>query len=201
MAFCNSCGTVMEAGAKFCPKCGAAAAAVAGAPANMSSPPAQSSGALKVILIVLAVVAGLGILSMGTCAFLVHRAVHRMHVREENGNVHVETPFGTVDSTQDSSEAARNLGIDLYPGAMVAKDGSANMTIGNIHTTTVELDTNDAPGPVNDFYKAKFPNASVTSAQGDHYTIVAGDKHDMVTITIEPSDGKTRIHIAKITGK
>ena len=138
---------------------------------------------------------------MGTCAFLVHRVIHRTHVRDENGNVHVETPFGTVDSTEDPGEAAKNLGVDLYPGATVAKNGSANMTIGSMHTATVELDTSDSPSAVNDFYKSKFPNATVMSAQGDHYSIMAGDKNDMTTINIEPRDGKTRIHIAKITGK
>ena len=59
-----------------------------------------------------------------------------MHAREQDGNVHVETPFGTVDSTQDPAEAARNVGVDLYPGATVAKDGSSNMTIGGMHTAS-----------------------------------------------------------------
>lgn len=208
MAFCNSCGTALEAGTKFCPKCGAAAtgpavpSASAGSAGSLApAVPAQSSGALKVILIVLAVIVGLAILSMGTCAFLLHRAVNRMHVREENGNVHVDTPFGTVDSTQDPNEAARNVGVDLYPGATVARDGSANLTIGGMHTATVELDTNDPPSAVNDFYKSKFPNATVMSARGDHYTIMSGDKNNMTNINIEPRDGKTRIHIARITGK
>src|ERR1019366_9764925 len=140
MAFCNSCGTAMEAGAKFCPMCGAAPSTAAGAVSGVPAAPAQGSGALKIILIVLAVIVGLGILSMGTCAFMVHRALHRMHVRDHDGNVHVETPFGTVDSTEDPNEAARNVGVDLYPGATVAKEGSANMTIGSMHTATVTLD-------------------------------------------------------------
>jgi hypothetical protein len=191
----------MEAGAKFCPKCGAASSTAAGAASGVPAAPAQGSGALKIILIVLAVIVGLGILSMGTCAFMVHRALHRMHVREQDGNVHVETPFGTVDSTEDPNEAAKNVGVDLYPGATVAKNGSANMTIGSMHTATVELDTSDSPSAVNDFYKSKFPNATVMSAQGDHYSIMSGDKNNMTTINIDKRDGQTRIHIAKITGK
>jgi zinc-ribbon domain len=209
MAFCNSCGTALGAGAKFCLKCGAPAPAGA-APAASSQPPtataapaapAQSSGALKIILIVLAVIIGLGILGAGTAAYFVHRAVSKFHMENKDGNVHVETPFGSVESTQDPNEAARNVGVELYPGATVAKDGSANMTIGGMHTASVELDTSDPPSAVNDFYKSKFPNASVMSAQGDHYTLMTGDKNNMTTITIEPRDGMTRIHIAKITGK
>jgi zinc-ribbon domain len=207
MAFCNSCGGALEAGAKFCPKCGSAVPAggmatpgtVSGTPAPAA--PAKSSGALKIILIILAVIIGLGILGAGTAAYFVHRAVSKFHVREKNGNVHVETPFGSVESSQDPAEAARNVGVELYPGATVAKDGSANMTIGGMHTSSLELETSDPPSAVDDFYKSKFPNASMMSAQGDHYTIMAGDKNNMTTITIEPRDGMTRIHIAKITGK
>jgi hypothetical protein len=209
MAFCNSCGSAIEAGVKFCPKCGAAASAVvaptSATPAYAGSPvsaaPAQSSGALKIILIVLAVIVGLVILSMGTCAFMVHRAVSRMHLREQDGNVHVDTPFGSVDSTQDPAEAARNVGVDLYPGATVAKNGSANLSIGGMHTATVELETNDPPSAVYDFYKSKLPSANVMSAQGDHYTVMSGDKNNMTNISIEPRDGKTRIHISRISGK
>ena len=123
MAFCNSCGTAMEAGANFCPKCGAASSSVPGAGSGASAvsaapaAPAQGGGAVKIILIVLAVVVGFGILSMGTCAFMVHRAMHRIRVRDQDGNVHVETPFGTVDSNEDPDIAAKNVGVDLYPGA------------------------------------------------------------------------------------
>jgi hypothetical protein len=213
MAFCNSCGGALEAGAKFCPKCGSTVPAGAGSPAPGPTPgsvsagpaapvaPAQSSNALKIILIVVAVVIGLGILGVGTAAYFVHRVVSKSHVEDKNGNVHIETPFGTVESTQDSKEAARNIGVELYPGATVAEDGSANMTIGGMHTASVELETSDAPSAVNDFYRSKFPNANMMSAQGDHYTIVSGDKDNVTTITIEPKNGMTRIHITKVTGK
>ncbi len=208
MAFCNACGNAMDAGAKFCPKCGAAtvpAASVAppvpgGQP--MQAVPKQNSGALKIILIVLAVVIGIGILSLGVAGFFIHRAVSRFRVEnDKNGSVHVDTPFGTVDSSQDPADAARNVGVDLYPGATVTKEGSANMTIGGMHTATVTLETSDSPSAVSDFYKSKFPNATIMSSQGDHYNIMAGDKNNMTTINIDSREGKTKIHIAKITGK
>jgi flagellar basal body-associated protein FliL len=208
MAFCNSCGGALEAGAKFCPKCGSAvpastAASAPPAPAAQAAQaaPAKSSGALKIILIILAVIIGLGILGAGTAAYFVHRAVSKFHVDEKNGNVHVETPFGSVESSQDPAEAAKSVGVELYPGATMAKDGSANMTIAGVHTASVELETSDSPSAVNDFYKSKFPKASMMSAQGDHYTIMTGDKNNLTTITIEPEDGMTHIHISKVTGK
>ena len=205
MAFCNSCGSSMEAGAKFCPKCGtpapavAAGAATPAAAAAAPAAPAQSSSALKVILIVVAVLVGLFIMGAGAVGFVAWRIAHRTHVVSRNGEVKVETPFGSVESNENPSQAAISVGVELYPGATVAKGGSANMTIGNIHTATVQLETSDSPATVNEFYKAKFPNASVMSAQGDHYSIMSGDKNNMITINIEPQDGMTRITIAKVT--
>jgi hypothetical protein len=195
----------MEAGAKFCPKCGAASSggAPAAAPVVSSAPaaPASGGGALKIILIVLAVIVGLAILSMGTCAFLVRRAIHRVHVREHDGQVHVDTPFGSVDSTQDPDEAARNVGVDIYPGATVLKNGSSKVNIGGMHTATVLLESDDSPSAVNDFYKSKFPNATTTSSENGRYSLMAGTQDNLTTINIEPRGGKTQIHIARITGK
>ena len=89
MAFCNACGATVEPGAKFCPKCGAAvpAAAVAStAPAT----PAQSN-ALKVILIVVAVVVGLCILGVGTATFIGWRIARHTRVENNGGKVRVES--------------------------------------------------------------------------------------------------------------
>ena len=206
MAFCNSCGSNVEAGARFCPKCGAPASP--GAPAATSSavslplaPPAKSSSALKIILIVVAVIVVLGIVGMGSFAFMVHRLVTRSHTETlKDGSVKVETPFGTVESTQDPNQAARNVGVDVYPGATLRKNGSANVAFGNIHSATAEFESDDPVASVAAFYGSKFPAANVTSS-ADRTTILAGDKGNMTTIIIEPQGGKTRIHIAKITGK
>ena len=114
MAFCNACGATVEPGAKFCPKCGAAvpAAAVASTPAT----PAQSN-AVKVILIVVAIVVGLSILGIGTATFIGWRIARHTRVAQDGDRVRVETPFGTVESNNNPDETARNLGIDIYPGA------------------------------------------------------------------------------------
>ena len=148
-----------------------------------------------------AVIIGLGILGAGTMAFLVHRAISRTHLRERNGEMRLETPFGTVESTENPEQAAQNVGVDIYPGATVVKGGAANMTIGGMHTAAVEFESNDPAATVADFYKSKFPNANFMSSNEGQYTILAGDKNNLTTITIEPKEGKTRIHVAKVTGK
>jgi hypothetical protein len=197
MAFCNACGGTVEPGAKFCPKCGAAvpAAAVASAPAT----PAQSN-ALKVILIVVAIVVGLSILAIGTATFIGWRVARHTRVEQNGGKVRVETPFGTVESNDNSDEAARNLGIDIYPGARARKSSAANVTMGAMHTVAAEFETDDPPERVADFYKRKLPHANIAVSDEKQYTIISHDKKNMFTINIEPQDGKTLIHIANISG-
>ncbi len=210
MAFCNSCGATLDGGAKFCTKCGAtqpigkASSATPSSPAPAAAPLAtapKNNNALKIILIVVAVIVGLGILGAGTVAFFVHKAIRGSHVRHDGENVRVETPFGTVQSTTDPDEAARDLGIDLYPGATVVKGTSSKMNMGNMHTAAADFETGDSPSAVADFYKSKVPGANVISSESDHYAIISTDKKNMLTINIEPKDGKTRIHIAKVSGK
>jgi tRNA threonylcarbamoyladenosine modification (KEOPS) complex Pcc1 subunit len=203
MAFCNSCGATLTTGARFFPKCGgavpvaAAATPVTASPAPAASP--QGSGALKIILIVVAVIVVLGILGVGTLAFIVRRIAHNSHIEKRDGNVRVETPFGTVQSTNNPDEASRNLGIELYPGARVLKGNTA--TIGGMHTVDAEFESDDSAEKVMAFYASKFPNANVTTKDQNRYSIVSTDKKNLITIHIEPEDGKTRITIANVSGK
>ena len=208
MAFCNSCGTTLDAGTRFCPKCGASvpmAGAVATPPVPaapttpVAHPPAQGGGVLKIILIVIGVIFLLGILGIGTLIFVVRRVAHNSHIQNKDGNVRVETPFGTVQSTSNPDEAVRNLGIDQYPGAKVIKGNSA--TIGGMHTVDAEFESNDSPDKVMAFYASKFPNANVSNKDTDGYTIVSTNNNNLITIKIQSEDGKTKIKIANVSGK
>jgi hypothetical protein len=207
MAFCNSCGATLDGGAKFCNKCGttqpgsAAAAPVFTSPGAAPGTAPKNSGALKIILIVVAVIVVFGILAVGAFSFFAYRIATHSRVHNENGNVRVETPFGTVDTSTNPGEAARNLGIDVYPGAEVVKGTTSDMTMGNMHTATADFETSDPASTVAEFYKSKVPNANVVSSSSDHYAIISTDKKNMLSINIEPKNGRTRIHIAKISGK
>ena len=206
MAFCNSCGATLDPGAKFCNKCGTTQPGAASAPAapvftGAAPAPSQNSSALKIILIVVGVIVVLGILGIGTVSFIGYRIAKHSRIHNEDGNVRVETPFGTMNTSTDPEDAARNLGIDLYPGARVIKGTTSNMTMGAMHTAAAEFESDDPVNTVGEFYKSKLPNASAISTAGDHYSIISTDKKNMITINIEPKDGKTRIHIARVSGK
>ncbi len=202
MAFCNSCGTNLQSGARFCPKCGASQPVSGTTPvADAAAPPTppQGSNALKIILIVVAVIVVLGIVGMGTVAFIGWRIARHTRVHEQNGNVRVETPFGTVESTNNPDQAASNLGIEVYPGARVLKGNTAAM--GGTHTVTAEFESDDPPDKVAAFYKSKLPTANINVSDQDHYTIVSTDNKNLITINIEPQDGKTHIHVTSLSGK
>jgi len=208
MAFCNSCGTTLDPGAQFCTKCGAtqpigkAASSLPVSATPVPPPPVQkNSNALKIILIVVALIVGIGVLGVAAVSFIGYRIATHTRVRNHDGNVQVETPFGSVQTSTDPDEAARDLGIDSYPGAAVVKGSTSRMNMGNMHTAAADFESSDPPGTVADFYKSKVPGANVISSENDRYTIISTDKKNMLTISIEPKDGKTRIHIARVSGK
>ena len=202
MAYCNSCGANLEAGAKFCPKCGSSQLGAASAPAKpvtASTSSSQGTNTLKVVLIVIAAVVVLGSVAIGTLTLIGLRIARHSHVTQNGGIVHVQTPFGTVNT--NVGDVAKDLGVDIYPGAHMLKSNAANVQIAGVHTVAAEFETDDPASKVADFYKAKFPDANVNVSEQDHYTIVSTDKKNLVTINIEAQGGKTLIHIASVGGK
>jgi hypothetical protein len=205
VAFCNACGATLEPGAAFCKKCGqkapAAAPVATAAPTVTAGPPPTSSKGLKTFLIVVGVIVALGILGTVAATLVGLHIARRTHVSQTGDKVRVETPFGTVTSTKDPEEAARNLGVDVYPGARAMKTDAASVVVGGMKTVSAEFQTTDSPDKVFDFYKRKFPNANVTQGDEGHYTIVSMDRGSIVTINIEGTDGETHFHIANVIGK
>jgi len=207
MAFCNSCGATLNAGTKFCNKCGATVAAGPSAPVAASTAPAApaptggGSSALKIILIIIAIIVGLGILSVGAFSFFVYRVAKNAHVSQEGDHVKVDTPFGSVESSKDPAQAAKDLGIDVYPGAEVQKNGSASVTFGNMHTVTASFESSDSVDKVCTFYKSKFPGARVSSSDQNRCSIVSNDQTNMITINVEGNGDTTKFQIANISKK
>jgi hypothetical protein len=140
-----------------------------------------------------------GMIGVGAATFIGLRIARQTRVENKDGNVQVHTPFGMVQSTNNPEEASRNLGIDLYPGARVLKGNSA--TMGGMHTVEAEFESDDSADKVMAFYASRFPNANITTKDQNHFTVVSTDKKNLITIQIEPEDGKTRITIASVSGK
>lgn len=214
MAFCNSCGAALTPGTRFCNKCGTTVLASSPAPpvgsataATSTAPPGASTtqpsqgSALKVILIVVGVLVVLGILGVASVGFFAWRVARHTHIRQQGDNVKVETPFGTVESTNDPQDAARNLGVDVYPGARLLKEGTASASFGGVHSVSVNLESDDSIDKVSAFYKSKFPNAMVTSSDSNQSTIIANDHKNLITINIRADGDRTKIQITNVAGR
>lgn len=211
MAFCNTCGATLNPGTKFCNKCGTAvapgtttpAATPAGPPVVPASAPTPTGGssALKVILIVVAIIVAFGVLGIATVGIIGYRIARSSHVNQNGDHVKVDTPFGSVETSKDPDQAAKDLGIDLYPGAQVQRHGASSAAFGGIRTVTAVLETPDAPDKVCSFYKPKFPGAMVTTSDPNHCSIVSNTQKNMVTINIHSSGDMTKIQITNVTKK
>jgi uncharacterized OB-fold protein len=211
MAFCNSCGATLNPGTQFCNKCGAPAAAGATTPGvtstatSTAAPPLPvrtgGSSALKVILIVVAVIVCVGILVLAAIGVIGYHIAKSSRVSQNGDHVKVETPFGSVESSKDPDQAAKDLGVDLYPGAEVQRNGASSVSMGSVRTVTAVFESSDAPDKVCSFYKSRFPGAMVTTSDRDRCTIVSNNQKNMITINVEASGEGARLQITNVTKK
>ena len=200
-SFCAKCGAALSTGEQFCKSCGAAAVA-SGQPAAAQpiGAPAKSGGsAVKIILIIVAVVVGLGILGLGTFGYMAYRISRAIHVNGPGGQVTMETPAGKITANPSETFTASDLGVDLYPGAQSTRGGMRMQMPTGSMVTAVFL-TSDSKQQVTDFYKGKLGSAATVmeSSEGAVISINKGQQESIVvTITAHPSrdEGKTRVTI------
>lgn len=210
MAFCNSCGANLAPGDVFCAKCGAAVTGAPSAPPGASSPtitqgPAapsfgtkSGSSATKIILIVVAVIVVLGVLGVATLAIIGLRIARGTHVTQDGNRVKVETPFGSVDTSKDPQQIAKDLGVDVYPGAQPQTEGSASANFGNVHTASAAFVSTDPVSKVCDFYRSKFPNPTSSVSGQDNCSIVSTEQGNVVSINIKSHGDSTKIQISSV---
>ncbi|HEY9125510.1 MAG TPA: zinc ribbon domain-containing protein [Acidobacteriaceae bacterium] len=210
-SFCTKCGASLNPGTQFCTACGAPAGAVITPPVAPYMPPppgaqpmpagpnAGGSSAVKVILIVVGVIVGLGILGVCIFAFTVWRVAHAVHVEGNGEKVTLHTPGGTFSANNSTTYSASDLGIDLYPGSE-GQHGGSKIETPNGSVITGVFRTADSKDQVVSFYKSKMGSgASVyDTSNGALMTVNKGDHESvMVTINADPSqhEGKTQITI------
>jgi len=207
-SFCSKCGAELSPNAQSCTACGAPVAVpvLVAATSTPAAAPAQSGGsALKIILIILAVVVGLGILGMGAVGFFAWRVAHAIHVSGNGSDVTIHTPGGSLSANTSETYTAADLGTDIYPGAISGK-GSMRMSLPTGSMVTAIYLTGDTKDQVLAFYKEKFGSeASIyDSSDGTVLTVNKGEQENVVvTITKGASDneGKTQIAIVHTTAK
>jgi zinc-ribbon domain len=204
MAFCNSCGAQLTEGTRFCSKCGAPIAGATATAAATSAPGAANpapSSALKTILIIVGAIVLIGVVGLASLAFIGIRVARHTRVMQQGDHVKVETPFGTAETSKDPEEAAKDLGVEVYPGADPQKEGASTATFGKVRTVSAAFQSDDSVEKVCAFYRSKFPNATVSTSDRNRCTIVSNNPPNMITINVEPNGDGSKFQIASVSSK
>jgi hypothetical protein len=216
--FCTKCGAPLASTSGYCTSCGApivAAAApaqpvppviqqVAPLPVGYTvAPPAKSGGALKIVLIVVAVVVGLGILGVGTLAFIGWRAAKAITTAAgqgitvsngNNGSTVTVPGVGSVTTGTSAGVTAQDLGVPLYPGATQDPSSSSTLAKGTTRVVQAMFWTNDPVSSVTAFYQGKLGNALSVMSLGDETIMNYGSGNNTVTMMVDSENGKTKIN-------
>ncbi|MGD0797033.1 MAG: hypothetical protein ABR910_04845 [Acidobacteriaceae bacterium] len=153
-----------------------------GAPAG-AYPPAQaksSGGALKIVLIVVAVVVGLGVLAAGAFGYFAWRVSKSIHT-DSNGNATISAMGSTISAGKDVNISAADLGVPIYPGA-TRGEGGMHMSLPTGSVDSAIFVTADPPSAVAAFYKGKL---------GENETDINTDTGSMLSSGKQGADGKS----------
>jgi hypothetical protein len=165
----------------------------------------KSGGALKIILIVVAVVFCIILVVAGVFSYGVYRVAHSVHV-DDKGNGTISMLGSTITTGKNIDISADQLGVDLYPGATRA-EGGMNMTLPTGSMVSAVFVTNDPVSSVVAFYKGKL-GANESDIDTDTGSVLSSGKQGAngksgTVITIAPgtgnNNGKTQISIVHTT--
>jgi hypothetical protein len=206
-SYCSKCGTELAPGAQSCASCGTPVAvpAAAAAPGTLPPAPPQTGGnnAVKIILIVVAVVVGLGIVGVACVGYIGYRVARSVHVSGSGKEVTINTPGGSISTNASETFTSADLGTDIYPGATTGK-GSMRMSLPTGSMVTAVYVTGDSKDQVVSFYKEKF-GSDVSVMDSSDTAVITGKKgeNESVVVTVTPNssqyEGRTQVAIVHTT--
>jgi hypothetical protein len=179
-------------------------------PMGAAPMPARSGGssAVKIVLIIIAIIVGMGILGVGAIGFTIWRVAHAVKVSSTsngNGSVTVHTAGGTFSANSAKTFTADELGVDIYPSS-TATQGGMRMDMPSGSWVTGVFLTTDSKDQVVAFYKDKLGSDATSMDTGDS-AIVSMKKGEKETITVTVSQkpnedqGKTKFAIMHTKAK
>jgi hypothetical protein len=168
-----------------------------------AQPPQQGSSAVKIILIVVAVIVCLGIAVVGVVGYGFYRVTKAVHKDLTTGKVTIDTPNGPISATNDAKLTEADLGTAIYPGAEQDK-GSAKLNFGAGPMVTGVFLTPDSKEKVIAFYKDQLGSGAQDMETGNSALLMLTKANrEAINITISQRagqfDGKTRITILHST--
>jgi hypothetical protein len=217
MKFCTGCGATVGQPAAPAPQAPPTAAPVVvarpvpvAAAATAGAAPAAKSGSpvVKIILIVVAVIFFLGLLSIGSCVYMLYRAKKGINQFEKQVQTTFPRPMGTrevqtqpVAPTPAPATPSVGLAPDLaslaYPGATAPPGGNESITgMGGVNLQ--QLVTSDSVDTVLAFYKGKLGASAMVTQSGGQAVVQVVGSNGVVNVAIAPdqASGKTKITLS-----
>jgi hypothetical protein len=168
-----------------------------------AQPAKSSGGALKVVLIIVAIVFGIGILGAGGLGFMAWRASKLIAANDKSNQALFSIPgLGSISTGNDATADPSQLGAPVYPGAVQEK-GAVSVGTAAAGVTEAHFTTSDPVSQVVDFYTSNLPGAILASTATGTVLNAGPGATDRVTVTISPGSGsdagKTTIVIVRTT--
>lgn len=193
----------MNDGSAFCTKCGAKmapAASVGGGTAAAPAPEKKSGSALKIILIVLGVILVIGMGAVVAGGLFVRHLVKSSVSTDASGNVtSVNIGGNKIQALKDSALVAREMGVEVFPGATPEDNAASSITLNGVSTTHAQFTTTASMDEVFDFYKTKYPDAQMIDQPESKILMRGSEDKELLTINVTTQDEKTLLHITRIT--
>jgi len=169
----------------------------AGAPAPVAAPAVQQGGgALKIVLIAVAVLALLGIMAGGALVYVGYKAKKSLdNAVGSSGSMSMGVTGGSA------LKIASSMGVDVYPGAKEIKNSGSAVNFGGISNGGAEFETSDSVSQVAEFYRSKYPKATLSAEDEKSQTMMVGSPDGLVTIAVEDKgEGRTKITLSRMGG-
>ncbi|MGH9563636.1 MAG: hypothetical protein ACRD3S_19455, partial [Terracidiphilus sp.] len=158
------------------------APAVASYPPAAYPPPKKGMSALKIVLIIVGIIVGLGIIAVVVVGYVGYRMVKNSQM-----------------TTSSQPVTAADLDVPLYPGAVQGQ--SVHMTLAGKDMLTATFVTSDPKEQVVEFYKSNLGPGAIDATSFNSESLrlkKSADETVAVTVAYQPG-GKTQIVIVHIT--
>jgi hypothetical protein len=151
-----------------------------------AEPAKSSGGALRVTLIVVAIVAGVGILGavgLGVGAWRISKSVTASN--KSNDALFSIPGLGSIST---GSDAPAQLGVPVYPGAVQQK-GALSVGLSAAAVAEAHFTTSDSVSQVAAFYESNMPGAILAQTGGATVLNAGPSATARVTVTITAGSG------------
>jgi hypothetical protein len=199
---CAKCGAPLASSSESCNSCGAPVA-VAPTSGLVDATPKSSGGPLRIVLMVVAIVFGIGILGAGALGVRAWRISKSVAASTKTNDALFSIPgLGSISTGNDATADPSQLGAPIYPGAVQEK-GAISLGTSVAAGAEAHFTTGDPISQVEAFYASNLPGAVVAATAGGAVINAGPSATDRVTVTISPGTGtnagKTAIVIVRTT--